>query len=401
MTTAHLVVAFGAILLGACGTDDDGIVDAGRSSPDAVAGAQAIDFNESKVDVLDPEGDSDLFVFEAAEGDWIGIDVEPIGIPVFLARARLYDMTRTQVAEGQYIATRLKESGMYFVEVFAQEGSAGTGGPSHDYTLRVRMLVGASDVVVDAELGDDELTATPISFDGVSWLLGGFEHLSDVDVFAFDIASAGVSELGILLDGSGPSGNGSSAMIREVSVLDSSGAVEARVPGNALALALPLRQGRHYLFVSRDGGSAGLNDFYVLQAEDVIPVAAEREVGSGQNDFLADAESSGEIVDVELSTAAFFTFLPDGDIDWIGMDVPAGSSLAAYCEGEGIGSGVRGLRIDLHDGAAFVSSTFDEGNGVVLSSTTISSGRAWFVLSKGTQDPTIDGNFARCAATVL
>ena len=158
---------------------------------DAVAEATSTMAGEAVPGVVDYPGDTDLFVFDAVEGQLYQIDVAlgTLGDSVLA----LYDATETQLGynddyEGSSASQLLwaaPSSGTYYVEV----GSYGDGTGS--YTL----TVGASDIVDDHSYTLAE--ATSVTAGGA--VLGVVDYRGDIDLFVFDAVEGQLYQIDVAL----------------------------------------------------------------------------------------------------------------------------------------------------------------------------------------------------------
>lgn len=420
-----VVWAMACAALGACGGGGENPAAVDGGGPDAPAdgdGNEAFDEaipvdvdGAGQPGVIDVPGDRDYFVFELEAGAWIELsafadDLETDLYPI----VTLFDANRTQVAQGGIVDTHVAVSGTYYaaVEDFSSlyDLPKPIGGPEHTYTFTVSTLRdGVNGVVIDAEPGDFADSAQPLAGSGgfvFGTVLGLFDHAGDVDVFSVELTDASTQVFLMFADLSGPEGNGSTADIGRAWVTDASGStVLARVEDAVFfGLEPPLEgPGTYLLWIEKAPALDGSNDFYgafVLTGfpDDVV----EKETASGENDTIALADASDETVTLSGSPPSVFfrSHLPAGDVDYIGFQVGSAVTVQVTCLAEQLGSGLRGLRVDLRDADDAVLASLTEDGGGALSAALPAAGRYYLRLSATGQDPEVVGDWLRCIVEI-
>lgn len=360
-------------------------------------------------------GEVDTYRIELEAGDWVSFQCLGILDNSPVARCEtltLLDESMTQVAEGPpgFLAmllgdfrTHVARSGTYFLQVHGREPSEYA--LAYEYRLRASRLVdGEEDVNMDLELGDDAASARPVSMveGGGAFLAGMFRDDADVDVFSFELDGAGGLSLGLWIDPAGAIGNGSTSEPSRMRlwITDATGtSILTRVSlpwwGERFYPHVPT-PGTYLLFIDNFGSwRTGPNDFYGIWASLGSDYPQEKEIAStqGSNDSRELAQASDDTF--SLSTGVV-SYLPPGDVDYLGFDMTESGTVHAYCGAHGEGSGVLGLHVEVRDNADAVLAEADESIGPIRDLALPGPGRYWVRLSATGQDPEIVGNYVRC-----
>jgi hypothetical protein len=289
-----------------------------------------------------------------------------------------------------------------------------------DYVLGVYELYDdpADSETENAETGSDPSGATDVEFldDGgyvTSTLWGAFDDGADVDVFTVryptgvDVPAVSREHLYLTMFPSGPDQSGSTAPTGRVRVVDPAapGLDLAVVDATKnLSLDVPLVPDTEYwLFVEREAGEVGANDFYFVRAYPGWGNPFEVEVaGAASNDATAAAEpltfedADSAYIEGELTAAP-------ADVDHFVVSVPDGSGhVAVACGAQRNGSGLRGLKASVLklDGsplAAGASATEGETTSLYLANVAVGSEAHVVVLIEAaSQDPAVTSDYYKC-----
>jgi hypothetical protein len=325
----------------------------------------------------------------------------------------LYDSNETQIAESFILATRLPASGTYYAKVedlWSIFGDPTTvGGPDASYVFDiVELLDGVDDYYFDMELGDDAASAVTIPASGGLFfpsMVGLYDHAADRDVFSFTLDGTGTQYFDAYVSAPGPNGNGSTSDFNELWITDATGSeILARIDSDQFSLTPPLPSPASYLLWVEKGATApAANDFYEVSCfggVDDNPEELEPPATTGANDTIALADAAGEDVELTADGAFFITYLPAGDVDYIGFDASSGLAIEAFCVAADFGSGLLGMTGEIRDSSDTTLSSATEPSAVVLDTTLPGAGRYYFRLSAAGQDPEVTGNWVRCRLRV-
>ena len=369
------------LLLASCGESD--------APPPAgpCAGAVEIHFDESIRGDLAVTGERDFYSFRGKEGQVVVIDIDAQLLgdeaeydPTYIdSVVTLYDAAGVRVAQNnnpiEYptddsrLYTILPSDGEYCVRVaecWTAVSNAFCSGKKDKvvttYDLWLHELVDApgDSISVEVEAGDDATAATTIEYgmtsDELFTFWGTFRDEDDIDVWSFTPPADLMLPEGVRAAGwffinmpDGPNGSGSTAPTGRVWVAEAAApdVVFAEVDASeSNFLRPPLKLGTPYLiFVRRPEGEKGPNDFYFVRHWPGWGNPLEQEVGIGSNDTPATAEpldpdSDGLFIEGDLAMGA-------QDVDYFVGTIPSGKKARASCGAQGMGSGLRGLRISL------------------------------------------------------
>jgi hypothetical protein len=405
--------------------------DAGPSN-DSFDGAQPITVGTPVMEAIEAPGDHDFWTFTGNEGDWVAIsttanpDDDPTRVDTVIT---LYDAARTQIAQNDDAVPRantdseiiihLPATGVYYVEVeefsdwMPDSPPAPEGMPSYMYQLAIGE-VGGPVVNFDAETGDDAASAQDVVLGGMGgnlfFPIGTFEDATDVDVYAFTVAST-PQILSVDVMPSGAAGYGSTRAAARMWVTDAAGTeVIARIqPRDALQndLSPSLDAGDYLLWVDAGGGTAGANDFYVLKAliGQENPVELETDAMPNTNDTTMTAEALTVMDDMGTGRGFLLAHLSATDVDVFSFNAPAGLEMNAFCGSASSGSGLTGLRAELlaADGTTVLGSaseTATEGAAIQMVPVD-AAGTHYLRLSATGQSAEVTGNFVRCGLALV
>ncbi len=364
-------------------------------------------------------GDRDYYSFTAAAGDWLSFSTVT-NDPTYQLSAGivLYDASMTQVAQAtdflsEFLITRIAVSGTYYLlieDANLLHGLPPVTGVQTGYELDTWRLDATSGVTFETEAGDDAASAQVTFFR--SLLLGRFRDAADVDVFSVTIPSAAVVDFEVIPTPAGPMGDGATATYGHLTVTDATGAtVLARtssLAGGGLADAhpsVPLPTPATYLlWIDHGAAPAGADDFYEVSTQAYTEDGVEKEPSdmTGANDTLAAAEASGEHVGLWNPPGYYAThllaFLPPGDVDYLGLDVPQAGMLHVMCSAAMYGSGLVGLHTELRDETDALLAEADDPDPVPPTPV-LAHARYWIRLTATGQDPVVTSDFVRCHIT--
>jgi hypothetical protein len=352
--------------------------DASVEGDDSLFAADPVELDSVLVAAIDQADDHDWYRFTIDTPGWYMISAHGESTEIVLR-----DEAERLVAQSFYdLRTYLVEPGTYYVRVASYFGETGS------YTVRVSSLVTSGRTVIEREAGGDVASAQPLPSGDSVTLCGRFEDALDVDVFT--VTATEPSVLWIWPD----SGNGSTTEPGSLWITDGTGATTlARIDDASLQIDLPLTGGDVLLWVSHPPMPAGSNDFYVLWLYQFPGLAAEAETAPGQNDTIDTSTEEMPLDDY----ASFYTHLPDGDIDYLGLTLPTRVPFVAICDAYDIGSGVRGLSLEIRDDTDAVLTRAP--GGVYTSELQLGPGKVWFRLAKTAQADGIAGDQVRCYFT--
>jgi hypothetical protein len=392
------------------GVNDTGLRDTGTvdSGPETAIIVEVGDVY-GEAEVINPEGDIDLFQFQGVSGNWLRIITRSGGSPVDPV-ITLFDGDMNQLAESDddiprtgtdsEINFHVPADGTYFVQVqefSTWSGGEAVGGPDYTYSLRILLWDEAVDgVVIDPENGDDAPSAVQEEFGTV---LGTFRDSSDVDVYRVRIASSTTARYDVEILPQGPDGQGATTPAGDVwfTNLDGTETI-ARVnqAEGAPSLEPAVNPGEYLLWIAHPGTGGGDNDFYVLRPGLFGENNLER--GDPANNALGGAEVL-EITDDGTTRAAFvLARLNNGDVDYFLFPVDVGEELSVACGAQSSGSGVRGLTVEVRDrNDATIQTQLEGADGVFIEPFVPTSTGTYYVrLSAGAPDPEVTSRFVRC-----
>ena len=156
----------------------------------------------------------------------------------------------------------------------------------------------------------------------------------------------------------------------------------------------PLTAGQYLLWVQHPQAALGANDFYVIKTR--FGTENPPEINVDTNDTAAGAG----VLTFAGDPGQVFTLsrLPGNDVDYYRFGLPAGLNFAVTCGGRVAGSGVRDLRVELRDESdTVVAMATETATGAAsIPNMTLTSTNAYIRLSKGSQDPEVNGAWVRC-----
>jgi len=313
--------------------------------------------------------------------------------------------------------------------IFAQGCANSAMISTFDFTVGAGVLdvMALSNAQEGMEPNDTDVTATDITMKyqpgmnpGTYYLtniFGMFQTAPDVDVYQITIPMdinvdpATERSVGNFYPlPSTPDQDGSTVAVGKVSIVDPTDPMKA-VASIALGkgddvsrdLSPPLKFGtKYFLFVERDVGMAGTNDFYFL-----------RHYGGGSNPIEKADATNDDIAMPEVLNEAVNqpgAFFIDGDIskandiDHYSLTFPAGTTkVTAVCGGQRIGSGIRGMTLEFLKGSAgngtLGQKTEDAATDALLQNVAIPAGETKVLLkmtANAMQDPNVTSTFYRC-----
>ncbi|WP_437668648.1 PPC domain-containing protein [Sorangium sp. So ce131] len=369
--------------------------------------AEDIDFAAWVDATLEPvDADQDFYRFSGTKGQILAIetDAKPDDDPSDPTYpdlvVTLLDAEGTQLAQNDdqtpgvindsLLYTVLPADGDYYLRLEECTSAFGTQGCASadeildfDYSVRIFTVnVGADEedsLVGETEPNDDAEQAGALGYDSTvenqqtvyyrTFVFGGFESATDVDVYSFTLpetppAASGLKARFEVYGPTGPDGNGSTVDVSEVAVFSAADLTTAYAKVDASKggdIEVPVQigeEGKYFVFVKRAPGDVGANDFYILLHNRVESQGAESE-DVANNDAatpegdLASFENQGRgtsyVVDGQLVT--------DGDtpdVDFYEIPLPenveAGWTVSAFCGAQRHGSGLRELKVELLNG---------------------------------------------------
>jgi hypothetical protein len=387
------------------GVRDTGAPDTGAPIPEVTVGDPY-----GEADAIDPAGDTDLFQFQAVEGQWLRIFTRHGNSPVDPV-VTLFDASMTRLAESDddiprtgtdsEINFHVPASGTYFLEVqefSTWNGDMPMGGSTYVYTIRIRVYDDAEDgVMIDPETGD---TAASAIDDELGTILGTFRDTSDVDVYRFrNPSTSSIARYSVAVLPAGPDGQGSTTPAGRVWLTDRAGArVLASVDGaiGNDALEPPVNQTDYLLWVAHPGSGGGSNDYYVLKSNLFVENPPERM--DGRNETLPGAELLDVVPDGMNRRAFVLADLDAGDVDYFRFDVMAGEEMFLACAAESSGSGVRDLVAEIRDPMdVMMMSAMEDPTGLfIMPFVPTSTGAMYVRLAAGTPEAMVAGRWVRC-----
>ncbi|AKT41687.1 PPC domain-containing protein [Chondromyces crocatus] len=361
----------------------------------------------------------------------------------------LFNANQEQIAENDdplvrntndpHLMTILPDDGVYYIRVtecnawFSLNGATPACSPTSEIiNFEYRLLVTEMDpslesVVQDTEPNNDTATANPLEYaltdsgDAyyITQVYGTFSDDMDVDVYSFSLPADPPITEG-RLTGSfevyphGPTENGSTTPIGEFTIVNSNGDVIAQIDASLGGeLSPPLDPGvEYFLYVKHPGSPAGSNDFYFIN-----------HVRGGSNPVeTKEADNNAPLTPEELTGVAnrsggqsFFVdgTLDDGnpqDVDYFSIAVPQegidnGWRLSVACGAQRLGSGVRGLKVEVLNGngaglGASYTRTEAADTDLLISNqalpATVAAGKLLVRVSADVGDGTVLSRFYRC-----
>ncbi|WP_437673529.1 hypothetical protein [Sorangium sp. So ce131] len=346
---------------------------------------------------LELNGEEDYYLFRGRKGQAVYLDINTVGsggrrdehIDTVMT---LFSADGTQIAENNdsieffdlesTLFTILPETGEYCIRIadcFAFyerpenhcSGLPGRSVTGYDLTL-VALVDGPGDHETrDHESSDESSSATPIGYlkadekYSLSAIWGTFRDPEDVDVFSFtvpedfekDIPGTRMSADFYIMP-SGPQGSGSTAPTGKVSIVDPDAPDVPLAEVDAASsthLAAPIELGKKYwLFVRRESGAVGENDFYMITHYASAGPLLELEQGAGENNTVGTAQPlalgsvSPESPIRNIARVEGDLVGPPEEVDIFRVDVPPGMGwVSAMCEVRHLGSGLRGFEMSL------------------------------------------------------
>ena len=358
----------------------------------------------------------DYFVFSGKQGEYYEIrtDDQSFSPDVVLT---LYDADQTLLASNDFgtvwpgdrvdarLVVRLPADGDYYIEIddpYTPAAFFRSSFPLLFYHLELRSLhEGMAGVAIAqgsdpaaVEFAHDERT-------GYAYvtLLGEL----GADPSSFELTGGAAQALiGHVLP-SGTTGNGSTAAGGSFDVVDGEQHVLAHIDrsGGQSSLDPPVEE-RGYKVVAHSDGELGDNPFFVVDFF-MLP-DNPREQLEVDNGTIAGAEAF-ELQGMFSRRGLMLMSLAEDDVDYFKIEALEFESIAAVCEGESGGSGVRGLVVELRDGADQVLATATETSTANLELKPImvpSPGTYYLRMSTSTPAATADSAdpWARCAMIV-
>ena len=406
----------GIFVLPDLGFVDAGFPDSGGDGNDSFDTAMPLtkgSFNE--VGAINPPGDRDFYSVEVTAGEWLFFRTVGTADPVVDTVLRLYTPDRTLVATNDDALPRTDvnpeliyhadQTGTYYLEVLefsdwnTMDMIDPEGGEDFTYTVGVVVLdEAARGVNIDAEAGDDETQAQLLNQEAAVVIVGTFNDETDVDVYRFTSTSESPRQVEAYIVPPGTTGYGGTSA--SVWMTDTS-SIPARIgfiPNtvNYREVAPNLAQGDYFLFVGQPATPQTDNPHYAIKLRffqgDNPPEAGE------PNDTLATAEAL-TLADGDPRSVFVLGDLPEGDVDYYGVDIEAGENISVACGAEGSGSAVRGFLVEVRDAADMVLGMATESpprtaftQDVVLPG----AGRYYARISSDSQDPNGGRPFYRC-----
>lgn len=367
---------------------------------------------------LDP-GDRDYFSFEAQEGEWFQIVVDPV-VSTYDSVLRVFDADGsvllasgdTPIPAPHYLGGtdqskvffRATKAGTYCLEALSRDDwtSAPTSDDETEFEVRLTPLRTSYELWNEDQEPNDTLTtpqAIPLiqSAPGrLNFHLGGvFDGPNDVDVYSIDVPTPMYLNLYPKPMGQGSpgrSGYGYTTAIGRITVHDAQQNLVAEMAPEAAPLdtlhcaestcgiyGVYVEPGVHTISLERSSGATGDNDAYQLGCQSLgsdiglYPVEGMGTFGptdDGTNDTLSGAQSTFSI---SLDTE-FGGDLPEGDVDYWVLDTVyasgPGDRIVVDCKSSTNGSSVNGFKVTYIDGGGVASDrseseTMGAGIGVV------------------------------------
>jgi hypothetical protein len=458
MVTAALFVGSTGLWAG-CEAEDD---TAGKSSAEAISdgndtleSADPMAIDSDVEGELSPVGDLDFYSFEGKAGQVIRIDIdaEILGGIRFDNEyidtwVTLLDADGKRIAENDdqiptldadsHLITRLPGDGTYFVRVadcwdVAEAPQKQCRSPQKKSVTKYEMYISEVDpalksVTFDTEAGNDWTSADAIGYEEsdngffyISDLVGTFTDAADVDVFSFEMPESIPIEYGKrpvgyfwVLPG-GDRGTGSTAGVGRAYITDEAdpsvvlAEIHPRDDG-AVELSPPLALGKKYLlFITPPEDVGGSNDFYVVRHFAGPSNPLEKEETEPNNTVYTAKPLTSKDTDNWAEHEYIEGDLPAGgsDVDHFKVKVPSSPDVeervSVACIAQGVGSGLRDLRISLFQGDGSPIDVDDEratetnDQNAFVDGVWIPAGAEYIVFKvEADQDPNVASSFYRC-----
>ena len=430
------------------GTEDSGAADAGAVSihdaaTDASSHGHTNFANALEVDiattpqvsgVIAYAGETDYYKFAANEGQFIdfttvaNITGDPYGLDTII---ELFDSNHTPLASNDdstpasgrdsELISRIPATGTYYISVSDYNAWTGRGTSRGSQTFAYELNLAFIDpttpgALIDPEMGNGASSAVPVIYapfgDGI--LGGTFVNASDVDVFSISVTSDG-KNFGAQLLAKGtpsnvaPDADGSSSNPTSIWITDTAGTTTiAKLDLSTWTDFNPqLPQGDYLLWMNAPA-TTSTNDFYVYKVVQSSENPAETMDSTNGTLGTAEMPTWSPALPAASSHAYVLAQLPDGDTDYFAVPgLVANQHVSVTCDGQCVGSGVRGLTVDLVDSLGNTIATATENTaagapfGAVISPTTITTAGNYYVrITKTSQASDVTSTFARCGFAV-
>jgi len=205
----------------------------------------------------------------------------------------------------------------------------------------------------------------------------------------------------------GTDGNGATVTPAAIWITNADGSqIIARVDPSMLeSVNPPLPEGDYLLWVEH-GGAASSADFYVMKLFR-SRVGNTPEAMEATNGVAATPEALSFMAHPRLpdtDAAYILATLGDGDTDFFSLEVTDASDVVSiFCGSRTAGSGVVDLQAALTDstGTTVIEmATETATEGIAIAEASVSSGTYLLRLTKGSQDATVTGDWARCGILI-
>lgn len=429
---------------------------AGPAKDDLPAGATLLEPAKPLNDKLDPTGDVDHFTFAGKKGQLVALstdaqtadkpfdkDTVDLVLTVFGPDGKPYawnddpkprddndsELVTVLPADGNYVV-RIEECATWLATAANAPKGAACAEPAAKtvtaYTVGLTVFDDKSPAAfLDPEKGNDAASAATVvhgtGANGgliVPLLWGFFGSLQDVDVFKVTIPATIKPDadhrisLNLFGFGHGPMGSGASNPVGAVwlasAATPSAILAQSDFTNEDASLSVPVTATGDYLvYVAHGGKSAGAHDFYVLALGYGLgnPLAQQEPA----NDKPEGAEALTNVAKSGLPRWFTEGDLPGAaDVDHLSIDVSAKTAtarLVGTCVAQLMGSGLRGLTLDVlgTDGKVEASVTEPPGDALSLSQMTIPTGATKLVLklSAKEQAPAIATSHYRCGFVLV
>lgn len=417
------------------------------TAQDIVVGDQ----NPTACQLNNPSADSGFFKFSGNKGDAMIIyttsktGTDPFDTTYLDTVVTLYDAQMNQIAQNDdptprftndaEIWTILPATGDYVIQVQECNGAypQGCADPAEittfDYEVGVIQTGPGAPIITTEDPPNDAPNdaSDPTALTGVNYepsdtsyylstIYGAFNTATDVDVYSFTMPiDVAVNPEGRALGNffglpAHDTGNGSTGAIGKIWIVDPADVThkvaevdltKGTVPADVGA---PLTLGQeYYLFVSKEAGAAGANDFYFMRhygggsnpielddAGNNVAATAEALSDAGEAGFLASY-----FVDGNLTPAAT-------DVDYYALAVPSGAAtISVACGAQRSGSGLRGMKFEVRTPANVLVGTTQTDvadDDVFLDKAAVPGGATVLHLKVygATQDALVTSDFYRC-----
>ncbi len=375
---------------------------------------------------LSPTGDVDYYRFDGTEGQWIGVFTETAIATddtlegVIDTVVTLFDSSMTQIAENDdglprvntdsALYTRLPAAGTYYVRVqdyntWMPDDPQGDR-TNLDYTLTVAELGGTA-VSTDAGGNDTAMTAQRLNLIAATmgtqhygFVAGGSDGTTDVDVYAFTVATGTNSNF--FQQPGGATGSGSTGLPARmwVTLAGDTTPIARVASADSTEMSPPLNAGEYLLWVDPPA-AAGANDFYYLRAivdgtdNPVEAMEATNDVAATPEPLTMTANMAG------TGTQGFIlATLAAGDVDHYSFMVPAGQVVSLTCGSRTNGSGIVGLQVQLQTAAGAMvtggSATETASVDAVLTNIAVPAAGTYLLRLSAASQSEVSGNWVRC-----